>query len=153
MTLTFSHPKFEHTAELRRRECGSSTIQRNPHDLPTFDSNSLTHPQVPVLYLPPLLSSLPEQHPSVLVPTDHPPVITATRLPDIDPTSLSLHKALHFFNPVDADYASKHYAEAFNWSQLVLPEDEEREWYCVVFRSKRKAGSDGGGLSSSGFEF
>jgi hypothetical protein len=35
------------------------------------------------------------------------------------------------------------YGEAFNWDQLVLPEHEEREWYCVVFRSKRKAGSDG----------
>ncbi|KAG6900536.1 hypothetical protein C0993_009113 [Termitomyces sp. T159_Od127] len=146
MTLTFSHPNFEHTDEVRRRECDSSSIQRNPHDLPTFDSDSLTHPQVFVLYLPPLLSSLPEHHPSVSVPTEHPPVVTATRLPDIDPVSLSLHKALHHFKPVDAYYASRNYSEAFNWSQLFLPEDEEREWYCVVFRSKRKAGSDGGAL-------
>ncbi|KAG6862261.1 hypothetical protein C0995_002192 [Termitomyces sp. Mi166 len=146
MTLTFAHPELEHTAELRRRERISSTVERNPHDLPTFDSGYLTHPQVSVLYLPPLLSSLPEQYPSEPIPTDHPPVVTATRLPNIDPASLSLHKALHHFKPVDADYAGKHYGEAFNWSQLVLPEDEEREWYCVIFRSKRKSGSDGGAL-------
>ncbi|KAG5342969.1 hypothetical protein C0989_005918 [Termitomyces sp. Mn162] len=139
--VAFSHTEFEHTTELRQKE-----RERNPHDLPTFDFNSLTHPQAPVLYLPPLLSSLPEQHSSEHIPTDHPPVVTATRLPDIDPASLSLHKALHHFKPVDADYAGKHYTEAFNWRQLVLPEDEEREWFCVVFRSKRKAGSDGGAL-------
>jgi hypothetical protein len=34
------------------------------------------------------------------------------------------------------------YADAFNWAEMSLPEEEEREWYCVVFRSKRKAGSD-----------
>jgi hypothetical protein len=71
-------------------------------------------------------------------------LVTETRLPDIDPTSLSLHKALHHFKPLTTDYADTPYALAFNWSELVLPENEEREWYCVVFRSKRKTGSDSG---------
>ena len=41
------------------------------------------------------------------------------------------------------------YAEAFNWDELELPADEEREWYCVAFRSKRKEGSDSGRESLS----
>ena len=117
---------------------------RNPHDLPTFNSKTLTEPEAPILYLPPLLSSLPERFPSLTVQPQNRPLVTETRLPDIDPVSLSLHKALHHFKPITADYADTPYADAFNWSELVLPEDEEREWYCVVFRSKRKAGSDGG---------
>ncbi|KAG6842082.1 hypothetical protein C0991_002736 [Blastosporella zonata] len=148
MSIAFSHPP--HPAELQGKEppissLNVTTVQRNPHDVPAFDSKSLTHPSVPVLYLPPLLSSLPDKYPSEAIPIEHPPLVTETRLPDIDPASLSLHKALHHFKPIDADYVSKPYGEAFNWSQLVLPEDEEREWYCVVFRSKRKPGSDGGG--------
>ena len=69
--------------------------------------------------------------------------MTEIRLPDIDPTSLSLHKALHHFKPVTPDYAKTPYDQAFNWSELRLPKDEEREWFCAAFRSKRKAGSDG----------
>ncbi|GLB37093.1 hypothetical protein LshimejAT787_0401440 [Lyophyllum shimeji] len=151
MSSTYAHPP--HPAELRRADATTlslslvaSSSKRDPHELPTFGSSSLTRPRAPVLYLPPLLSSLPHHYSSGPIPSDHPPLVTETRLPDIDPTSLSLHKALHHFKPVDADYVSKPYAEAFNWSELVLPEDEEREWYCVVFRSKRKAGSDGGAL-------
>ena len=68
--------------------------------------------------------------------------MTETRLPDIDPISLSLHKALHHFKPTSPDYADTAYEQAFNWFELRLPKDEEREWYCVVFRSKRKSGSD-----------
>ena len=74
---------------------------------------------------------------------------TTTRLPDIDPASLSLHKALHGFSPATERYADTAYAEAFNWDELELPEDEEREWYCVAFRSKRKEGSDSGRESLS----
>ncbi|KAG6917827.1 hypothetical protein DXG01_000887 [Tephrocybe rancida] len=148
MSLTFTHPP--HPAELRLNEPTFSTslktasTERDPHELPAFDSKSLTHPNAPVLYLPPLLSSLPHKYPSEPIPLEHPPLVTETRLPDIDPASLSLHKALHHFKPLDANYVSTSYGEAFNWAQLVLPEDEEREWYCVVFRSKRKPGSDGG---------
>jgi hypothetical protein len=65
-------------------------------------------------------------------------------MPNIDPPSLSLHKALHHFAPTTSLYARDPYAESFNWSDLQLPEDEEREWYCVAFRSKRNPGSDSG---------
>ncbi|KAJ6625665.1 hypothetical protein B0H10DRAFT_2002676 [Mycena sp. CBHHK59/15] len=132
MSLAFPHPP--HLAQYPHAP--------NPHNVPVFDESRLA----PVLYLPPLLSSLPETFPSTPVPPENPPLITQTRLPDIDPASLSLHKALHHFRPRSADYASMPYSEAFNWDQLALPEHEERDWYCVVFRSKRKPGSDGGSL-------
>ncbi|KAF8234051.1 hypothetical protein L208DRAFT_1263833 [Tricholoma matsutake] len=119
---------------------------RDPHVIPLFNSQSLCEPEAPVLYLPPLLSALPEGLPSYPVSLEKPPVVTETRLPDIDPTSLSLHKALHHFTPVNSDYAITPYSEAFNWEKLVLPEEDAREWYCVVFRSKRRPGSDGGVL-------
>ena len=153
MTLTYSHPS---QAALQQPQLPaaqslyteSPSAERNPHDPPTFDSRSLVDPEVPILYLPPLLSSLPHHIPSEPTSSvEHRPLVTETRLPDIDPVSLSLHKALHHFKPLGANYATVPYAEAFNWSQLLLPLDEEREWYCVVFRSKRKAGSDGGGWS------
>ncbi|KAF7315708.1 UPF0643 protein [Mycena indigotica] len=113
-----------------------------PHELPAFDASR----NYPVLYLPPLISSLPETLPPAPLPNEYPPVVTQTRLPDIDPTSLSLHKALHHFKPITPHYASTPYHEAFNWDELMLPEHQEREWYIVVFRSRRKAGSDGGAL-------
>ncbi|KAM6502298.1 hypothetical protein JOM56_002275 [Amanita muscaria] len=66
--------------------------------------------------------------------------------PGIDAPSLSLQKALLKFAPLSTAYADIPYAEAFNWSELSLPLSEEREWYCVAFRSKRRAGSDGQAL-------
>ena len=48
-------------------------------------------------------------------------MITETRLPDIDPVSLSLHKALHYFRPYDTKYASAQYKNAFNWEELSRP--------------------------------
>lgn len=36
------------------------------------------------------------------------------------------------------------YAEAFNWDELDLPEEDEHEWYVVAFRSIRKPGSENG---------
>lgn len=131
MALAFSHPP--HPA--------ASVEPRDPHSIPDFGSTFVT----PVLYLPPLLSSLPDRYaleePSLK--SSFPPLVTDTRLPDIDPASLSLHKALHHFKPSSPDYANTDYGQAFNWSELRLPKNEEREWYCVAFRSKRKAGSDG----------
>ncbi|TFY78482.1 hypothetical protein EWM64_g5532, partial [Hericium alpestre] len=120
----------------------------DPHKLPSFDSTSLTSPSQPILYLPPLLSSLPPKYPPhVHAPSStRAPKTTQTHLPDIDPASLALHKALHNFGPVTERYAHAPYAEAFNWDELELPEDEEREWYCVAFRSIRKAGSEAGPL-------
>ncbi|KAJ7072336.1 hypothetical protein C8F01DRAFT_241704 [Mycena amicta] len=126
---------FDHPAHL-------SNYSNNPHSLPTLDGPRSS----PVLYLPPLLSSLPHTLPPTPLPNEDPPVFTETRLPDIDPCSLSLHKALHHFRPVTAEYATTPYHEAFNWDELKLPTQQERDWYCVVFRSKRKAGSDGGAL-------
>lgn len=118
-----------------------SAPPRDPHLPPDFDSKTTL--ATPTLYLPPLLSSLPKhishQQPPI---ANFPPLITETRLPDIDPASLSLHKALHRFRPLAPNYASVPYSEAFNWSELVLPEEEEREWYCVVFRSKKKSDRD-----------
>ncbi|KAF8556132.1 hypothetical protein OG21DRAFT_1409730 [Imleria badia] len=120
--------------------------ERDPHVIPTFTTESLTNPSSTVLYLPPLLSSLPQDLHVPPVSIERPPLVTETRLPDIDPVSLSLHKALHHFRPLSDDYACLPYALAFNWSELELPEDEEREWYAVVFRSRRKKGSDSGPL-------
>lgn len=152
MSVAYIHPP--HPSELLLRHnsppypAASTLKERDPHDVPVFDSKSLIEPTSPVLYLPPLLSSLPEKV-NVGPEEAHtnprfPPLVTETRLPDIDPASLSLHKALHKFRPLTPDYATTPYAEAFNWEELQLPEEEERDWYCVVFRSKRRAGSDGG---------
>lgn len=116
---------------------------RDPHEKPEFTTTSLTQPTEPVLYLPPLISKLPPAHEAAPIPKEYPPMYTDTRLPDIDPVSLSLHKALHYFKPRNDKYASTPYGIAFNWADLVLPLDEEREWYVVAFRSTRKEGSDG----------
>lgn len=116
--------------------------ERDPHLLPSFTTEGLVQPTEPVLYLPPLLSSLPPQYPHIELPKDWPPLKTETRLPKIDPASLSLHRALHHFKP-RPQYAALPYAKAFNWEDLKLPEEEEREWYIVAFRSRRKDGSDG----------
>ncbi|KAA1471666.1 hypothetical protein DENSPDRAFT_758258, partial [Dentipellis sp. KUC8613] len=126
----------------------SAPEHRDPHKLPNFTSSSLTSPRAPILYLPPLLSSLPPQYPrhSHVPSSTRTPKTTDTRLPDIDPASLALHKALHNFSPATDDYANTAYADAFNWNELELPEEEEREWYCVAFRSIRKAGSETGPL-------
>ncbi|KAK7045585.1 hypothetical protein VNI00_007417 [Paramarasmius palmivorus] len=149
MSLTYAHPP--HPSQLRGTSTPDSLslslkgsrAEADPHEIPDFN---LTQPTAPVLYLPPLLSSLPPHVPRLTVPSENPPLVTDTHLPDIDPASLSLHKALHHFRPLNDQYASTPYADAFNWHELTLPEDEERDWYCVVFRSKRKAGSDGGSL-------
>ncbi|KAJ7096333.1 hypothetical protein C8R44DRAFT_717766 [Mycena epipterygia] len=147
MSLTFAHPPHgsqystANASPARSLLLKASKPDEDPHNVPTFDEEKLA----PILYLPPLLSSLPANIPSTPLP-EYPPLVTQTRLPDIDPASLSLHKALHHFKPKNGDYAVTPYSEAFNWDQLVLPENEERDWYCVVFRSKRKAGSDGTSL-------
>lgn len=121
----------------------------DPHVLPSFETRATS----PILYLPPLLSSLPvgvghAQHPTTSPAFSSPsvprPLSTESRLPSIDPASLALHRALHHFRPTTEEYAKTPYPEAFNWNELELPLDEEREWYCVVFRSRRRDGSDGG---------
>ena len=118
------------------------TEPRDVHQLPTYSSS----PSEPILYLPPLLSALPQGYTHdarIALPRT---LATESRLPTIDEASLALHKALHHFRTLTRDYATVPYNAAFNWDELVLdiPLEEEREWYCVAFRSKRKEGSDGG---------
>jgi len=128
--------------------------ERAAHALPDFET---ADPTCPILYLPPLLSKLPPKydkndegdHIPHYHPTEPGPLQTETHLPSIDPVSLSLHRALHKFKPVDDKYAGTPYAVSFNWAQLELPEDEERDWYCVAFRSLRRPGSDSGRRSLS----
>lgn len=130
-------------SQLAAAKAAASIAPRDPHELPDF--SPLVPLTTPILYLPPLLSSLPEGLSHIPNPSpDNPPLTSDTRLPNIDPVSLSLHKALHHFKPLDSTYATTNYIEAFNWSELQLPVDEEREWYCVAFRSKRRSGSDSG---------
>ena len=135
----FDNPKHSHS-------------KRDPHDLPDFSDSG---PQTsPVLFLPPLLSSLPHGISHTPAPSpDQPPLTTETHLPDIDPASLSLHRALHYFSPLTPRYAIQPYAESFNWGSLKLPEDQEREWYVVAFRSKRRSGSDSERESDSAFDW
>ena len=125
-------------------------VPRNPHDIPVFDKETLTNPGEPILYLPPFLSSLPHtlSPPKSTFSNGRIPKATEAHLPDIDSPSLSLHKALHKFTPITDNYAAVSYAEAFNWDELDLPEEDEHEWYGVTFRSLRKRGSESGRQST-----
>lgn len=124
---------------------GDDQHEHDPHHLPKFDEKTLQSPTKPILYLPPLLSKLPLGYSHLPEPvSNYQPLATETHLPDIDPVSLLLHKELHHFHTVTDDYAETPYENAFNWNELILPDYAEREWYAVVFRSKRKEGSDGG---------
>ncbi|KAH9946979.1 hypothetical protein B0H21DRAFT_374676 [Amylocystis lapponica] len=126
----------------------SQVVARDPHQLPSFSRNA-SPTSSPILYLPPLLSSLPKGYSHTALPSlphGSLPLSTTSRLPSIDRASLSLHRALHNFHAVTSNYAEVPYADAFNWDELELPLEEEREWYCVVFRSKRREGSEGGPL-------
>jgi hypothetical protein len=127
-------------------------VLRDPHTIPDFDQETLTHSGEPILFLPPFLSSLPHAYSSHKSPPSNGrpvPQTTESVLPDIDSASLSLHQALHNFTPITEKYADVSYAEAFNWGELDLPEDDEHEWYCVSFRSIRKRGSASGRQSTS----
>jgi hypothetical protein len=53
---------------------------------------------------------------------------TTSFLPSIDQASLDLHRAMHHFRPVSRYYASEPYIHAFNWDEIVLSEETEREW-------------------------
>lgn len=119
--LTFSVP--DHSSDLKARSGVSHDNVRNPHLLPVFgDGEHVT----PILYLPPLLSSLPNDHPKpeLSKPPKNLPLATEARLPDIDPASVSLHRALHYFRPINDQYAALPYEDAFNWDELELPEED-----------------------------
>lgn len=102
------------------------TSVEHHHTLPPVSSSI---PTDPILYLPPLLSPLPahartqeQPYPAhgVEVSARPDPLSDfSSRLPDIDPASLVLHRALHRFAPVDEKYSRRRYDQAFNWSELV----------------------------------
>ncbi|KAK4054697.1 hypothetical protein OIO90_003509 [Microbotryomycetes sp. JL221] len=58
-------------------------------------------------------------------------------MPEVDNASIALHRALHLFRPLSDNYAHAPYENAFNWHELRLPAELEREWYIVAFRSTR----------------
>ncbi|BGP00101.1 hypothetical protein NBRC10513v2_004324 [Rhodotorula toruloides] len=117
--------------------------------LPDLSSAQRVTAVEPLLYLPPILSLLP---PSLVEDSPSPSTssvvqYTNSRLPSIDPVTLAFHRALHAFRPLTPLYAVVPYAEAFNWSEITLEDDEEgtareaeREWYVVAFRSRRRRG-------------
>lgn len=101
-----------------------------PTSLPDATSSSSLS-SFPVL--PPLISRLPPAllaSPSTPVPTPAPSVgYTESHLPAVDEASLALHHALHKFHVIDVEhYANAPYDQAFNWSELKLPEEVVREW-------------------------
>ncbi|KZT10633.1 uncharacterized protein LAESUDRAFT_720985 [Laetiporus sulphureus 93-53] len=126
-----------------------SVTVKHPKALESHASPINLLSSTPILYIPPILSSLP---PEIGIPlsaayiSHQPPLSTDSHLPSIDDASLALHHALHRFHPITSEYAFTPYPDAFNWSELELPESIEREWYCVVFRSKRRSGSESGSL-------
>lgn len=88
-------------------------------------------PSADLLYLPPLLSLLPASTAYVNALSADPTSAvgyTTSRLPTVDPASIALHHALHSFKPTTPHYAYADYAEAFNFSELSLPAEMEREW-------------------------
>jgi len=140
--LSFVSSPASSTSELVLKD-----LPHDPHDPPFVGKDAPIHFDQPILYLPPLISSLPCSFPNhTHTSTDRVPKTTEARLPDIDAASLSLHRALHNFCPLTENYAATTYAEAFNWDELDLPEEDEHDWYCVAFRSIRKPGSESGPL-------
>lgn len=93
---------------------------------------------------------------------------TASRLPVIDETAIYLWQALHLLKPLTADYAGDFGSEPIptasgcpfaksqsrsrtaldlvrsilNWDSLTLPHRMQGVFYGVVFRSKRRSGSE-----------
>lgn len=60
----------------------------------------------------------------------------------VDEASKLLSIALTKFRHITDDYARECYEKAFNWNEIELPLDVEKEFYCVVFRSRRKPDVD-----------
>lgn len=121
---------------------GDFDHQSDPHYLPTFESIEYARQRRPTFYLPPLLT-LPLEALCLPEPTSSYQPYT-TYLPDLSAVTLALHKALHQFRPLTENYAETPFDEAFNWEELYLPEDAEREWFAVVTHSKTKDGSNDG---------
>lgn len=120
-----------------------------PISTPTT-SNTLPPPSTALKWqsLPPLLSRLP---PALLASPESVPIpitplkadftndgiteskfevgYTESHLPAIDTASLALHYALYKFRVLDLEhYATAPYEQAFNWKEIQLPLELEREW-------------------------
>lgn len=146
---------------------GASDIPSNndmdvAHDAPVAPAHeAMTQPAVESLVITgtelplPRLSRLPlevstaDANESGLDRVDH----TDARLPNIDPASIALWRALHAIRPRSltyaADFASETALDAatalcktLNIDAVKLPEDVEGKWYGVMFRSKRKEQSE-----------
>ncbi|GJE94497.1 hypothetical protein PsYK624_106670 [Phanerochaete sordida] len=121
----------------------SHDYQYNPHYL-LCPRHKERAQHMPTLYLPPLLSlSLDEL--CIPEPTSSFRPYT-TYQPDLAAATLALHRALHHFRPITEQHADMPFDEAFNWDELSLPEDTEREWFAVVTHSKAKSGTTDGPL-------
>jgi hypothetical protein len=107
--------------------------------MPGFHLEQSAPPPVTTLasyFTPPLLSRLPAA--LLACPDSAPtPIVDASKLqigwteshlPEIDEASLALHYALYQFRAVDSSYATLPYTDAFNWSEILLPAEVEREW-------------------------
>lgn len=111
----------------------------DPHYLPEYSAR-----QQSTFYLPPLLSlsldalRLPEPAGSYRPYT--------TYQPDYSAATLALHRALHHFRSVTDNHSETPFEEAFNWDELYLPVDAEREWFATVTYSKAADGSNDGAL-------
>ncbi|TIA84979.1 hypothetical protein E3P99_04102 [Wallemia hederae] len=70
--------------------------------------------------------------------------VTAISRPteSVDEASKELSRALLNFKHITDNYARQPYEEAFNWDDIELSEDIEKEFYCVAFRSRRKPDVD-----------
>ncbi|KAK4054178.1 hypothetical protein OIV83_001204 [Microbotryomycetes sp. JL201] len=118
----------------KKRRSRDSSSKRRLTELPDLRRT----PSAELLYLPPLLSLLPFQaEPSIEGSGAVKVGYTLSRLPDVDNASIALHRALHELKPLTSNYAHEPYEEAFNWNELRLPAEFEREWYIVAFRSTR----------------
>ncbi|KAM0748996.1 hypothetical protein T439DRAFT_382084 [Meredithblackwellia eburnea MCA 4105] len=134
----------------------SSKLLASPPS-PLAANSKVAIPPPELVYLPPLLSLLPGQSsntnatpPLEAFSFEKPTVgFTSSRLPLCDDASVALHNALHFFKPTTPEYAYSPYEEAFNWNELILPEELEREWYIVAFRSTRAPDSPSRDLYSA----
>ncbi|GAA6005730.1 hypothetical protein JCM11491_003988 [Sporobolomyces phaffii] len=126
--------------ERTRSVCAKEVGKR----LERLSSSNLTPQSLEILHLPPLLSSLPSSH--APPPSETTVAYTDSSLSTITPLSSALHRALHNLRPTTPLYATSPYADSFNWGDLELDRlsreevEQEREWYIVAFRSKRRRG-------------
>ena len=60
----------------------------------------------------------------------------------VDEASKLLSMELSKFKHITENYANEKYEDSFNWNELELPEYIEKDFYAVVFRSKRRQDND-----------